>query len=35
VAHDFGSASFGLKDASFGTELAKAKPAGIPFDPYA
>ncbi|MFC7589544.1 NPP1 family protein [Nonomuraea antimicrobica] len=35
TAHDFGSASFGLKDSSFGGELAKAKPAGIPFDPYA
>ncbi|SEF93521.1 Necrosis inducing protein (NPP1) [Nonomuraea solani] len=33
VAHNFGSASFGLKDASFAGELAKAKPAGIPFDP--
>ncbi|MEV4175985.1 NPP1 family protein [Nonomuraea sp. NPDC049709] len=35
VAHNFGSASFGLKDSSFNGELAKAKPAGIPFDPYA
>jgi hypothetical protein len=35
VAHDFGSASFGLRDGSFNAELAKAKPAGIPFDPHA
>ncbi|MET7333659.1 NPP1 family protein [Nonomuraea sp. NPDC005650] len=35
VAHDFGSAQFGLRDSSFNGELAKAKPAGIPFDPYA
>lgn len=26
---------FGLKDGSFEGELAKAKPAGIPFNPYA
>ncbi|WP_119291271.1 NPP1 family protein [Streptomyces sp. YIM 130001] len=32
---DFGSANFGLKDASFGDHLAGAKPADIPFDPYA
>ncbi|MFC9730110.1 NPP1 family protein [Streptomyces roseolus] len=32
---DFGSAHFGLKDGSFADHLAKAKPAGIPFDPYA
>ncbi|MFE9841550.1 NPP1 family protein [Streptomyces goshikiensis] len=31
---DFGSAHFGLKDDSFASHLAKAKPAGIPFDPY-
>ncbi|MER6387043.1 NPP1 family protein [Streptomyces sp. NPDC001523] len=31
---DFGSAHFGLKDDSFSSHLAKAKPAGIPFDPY-
>ncbi|WP_185899639.1 NPP1 family protein [Streptomyces sp. WAC07061] len=30
---DFGSAHFGLKDGSFASHLAKAKPAGIPFDP--
>ncbi|MFV0137742.1 NPP1 family protein [Streptomyces sp. HMX87] len=34
-AHDFGSANFGLKDGSFASQLASAKPAGIPFDPYA
>ncbi len=33
VAHDFGSAHFGLKDGSFSSHLAKAKPSGIPFDP--
>ncbi|MEU9026509.1 NPP1 family protein [Streptomyces sp. NPDC048383] len=32
---DFGSAHFGLKDGSFSSHLAKAKPAGIPFDPNA
>ncbi|MCX4513735.1 NPP1 family protein [Streptomyces sp. NBC_01619] len=32
---DFGSAHFGLKDGSFEGHLAEAKPAGIPFDPYA
>ncbi|MFF1510192.1 NPP1 family protein [Streptomyces sp. NPDC058326] len=32
---DFGSAVFGLKDGNFAAHLAKAKPAGIPFDPYA
>ncbi|MFJ5831517.1 NPP1 family protein [Streptomyces sp. NPDC093089] len=32
---DFGSAHFGLKDANFAAHLAKAKPAGITFDPYA
>ncbi|MCB5178781.1 NPP1 family protein [Streptomyces antimicrobicus] len=31
---DFGSAHFGLKDGSFQSHLAEAKPAGIPFDPY-
>ncbi|SNS87153.1 Necrosis inducing protein (NPP1) [Streptosporangium subroseum] len=35
VNYDFGSAHFGIKDGSFEGELAKAKPAGIPFDPYA
>ncbi|MGF0163198.1 NPP1 family protein [Streptomyces koyangensis] len=33
--HDWGSANFGLKDASFGSHLEKAKPSGIDFDPYA
>jgi len=32
---DFGSAQFGLRDGSFNGELAKAKPANIPFDPNA
>jgi hypothetical protein len=32
---DFGSAIFGLKDGSFNDHLARAKPAGITFDPYA
>ncbi|MFJ2443576.1 NPP1 family protein [Streptomyces sp. NPDC087658] len=32
---NFGSANFGLKDGSFNSHLAKAKPAGIPFDPNA
>ena len=35
VAHNFGSAGFGLKNGSFEWELSQAKPAGIPFDPYA
>ena len=34
-AYDFGSANFGLKDASFATLLTRAKPAGIPFNPAA
>ncbi|WP_432135391.1 MULTISPECIES: NPP1 family protein [unclassified Streptomyces] len=34
-SHDFGSAHFGLKDASFAGHLAEAKPSGIAFDPYA
>ena len=34
-AYDFGSAHFGLKDDSFASHLAAAKPAGIPFDPNA
>ncbi|MFF9814871.1 NPP1 family protein [Streptomyces sp. NPDC014006] len=34
-AYDFGSAHFGLKDASFASHLASAEPAGIPFDPNA
>ncbi|MEV5341554.1 NPP1 family protein [Streptomyces sp. NPDC052676] len=34
-AYDFGSAHFGLKDASFANHLASAKPSGIAFDPYA
>ena len=32
---NFGSANFGLKDASFNGMLQKAMPAGIPFDPNA
>lgn len=35
MAHDFGSAQLGIRDSSFGYELSKAKPAGIPFDPWA
>jgi hypothetical protein len=35
VNHDFGAAQFGLRDGWFEGELAKAKPSGIPFDPYA
>jgi hypothetical protein len=35
VAHDFGSANFGLKDANFANHLASAKPSGIAFDPNA
>ncbi|SDX03617.1 Necrosis inducing protein (NPP1) [Amycolatopsis xylanica] len=35
VNADFGSASFALKDGNFAGQLAKAKPAGIPFDPNA
>ncbi|MFF7261897.1 NPP1 family protein [Streptomyces sp. NPDC008159] len=35
VSYDFGSANFGLKDGSFESNLAKAKPSGIAFDPYA
>ncbi|MEW2391636.1 NPP1 family protein [Streptomyces venezuelae] len=31
-AHDFGSANFGLKDASFPSHLAAALPPGVPFD---
>ncbi|MEU6841569.1 NPP1 family protein [Streptomyces sp. NPDC046716] len=31
-AHDFGSATFGLKDASFASHLAAALPDGVPFD---
>ncbi|MEU2065153.1 NPP1 family protein [Streptomyces sp. NPDC013455] len=34
-AHDFGSAHFGLKDGSFASHLAEAKPSGIAFDPGA
>ncbi|GAA3838563.1 MULTISPECIES: NPP1 family protein [Amycolatopsis] len=32
---DFGSASFAIKDSAFASNLTKAKPAGIPFDPAA
>ncbi|MGW7366873.1 NPP1 family protein [Streptomyces sp. NPDC054841] len=35
IQADFGSAHFGLKDGSFASHLAEAKPAGIPFDPDA
>lgn len=35
VAHNFGSAHFGLKDGSFTSHLAKAKPSGVTFDPNA
>ncbi|MEV6318335.1 NPP1 family protein [Streptomyces sp. NPDC051776] len=31
---DFGEANFGLKDSAFSSELMKAKPGGIPFDPF-
>ncbi|MEW1871475.1 NPP1 family protein [Streptomyces caelestis] len=34
-SYDFGSAHFGLKDGSFASHLAAAKPSGIPFDPNA
>ncbi len=34
-AYDFGSANFGLKDGSFASHLAAAKPSGIAFDPNA
>lgn len=32
---DFGDATFGLKDDSFGSHLEEAMPSGISFDPYA
>lgn len=32
---DFGAASFAISDGAFASNLAKAKPQGIPFDPYA
>jgi hypothetical protein len=35
VNADFGSASLAIKDSAFAGNLAKAKPGGIPFDPYA
>ncbi|MEU5890443.1 NPP1 family protein [Streptomyces sp. NPDC047461] len=35
VAYDFGSANFALKDANFASDLSKAKPSGISFDPNA
>jgi hypothetical protein len=35
TSYNFGSANFGLKDGNFANHLAKAKPSGIPFDPYA
>ncbi|MER6093096.1 NPP1 family protein [Streptomyces bluensis] len=34
-AYNFGSANFGLKDGSFNSHLAAAKPSGIAFDPNA
>lgn len=34
-SYDFGSANFGLKDGSFASHLAAAKPSGISFDPNA
>ncbi|GAA3245503.1 NPP1 family protein [Streptomyces sp. XM83C] len=34
-SYDFGSAHFGLKDGSFTSHLASAKPSGIAFDPDA
>ena len=34
VTHDFGSATMGVRDGTFEGELSKAKPAGIPFDPW-
>lgn len=33
--YDFGSANFGLKDATFVSHLTWAKPSGITFDPAA
>jgi hypothetical protein len=35
VSYDFGSAQLGIREGSFGWELSKAKPANIPFDPWA
>ncbi|OLF15899.1 NPP1 family protein [Actinophytocola xanthii] len=35
VQANFGSASLAIKDGAFEQNLARAKPAGIPFDPYA
>ncbi|MFJ8945312.1 NPP1 family protein [Streptomyces sp. NPDC102395] len=35
TSYDFGSANFGIKDGSFASNLTKAKPAGITFDPNA
>ena len=35
VGADFGSASLAIKDSAFASNLAKAKPSGIPFNPYA
>ncbi|WP_184808712.1 NPP1 family protein [Actinophytocola algeriensis] len=35
VNADYGSASLAIKDSAFASNLAKAKPAGIPFDPNA
>jgi hypothetical protein len=35
VSADYGSASLAIKDSAFGGNLEKAKPSGIPFNPYA
>jgi hypothetical protein len=35
VSADFGSASLAIKDGAFADNLNKAKPSGIPFNPYA
>ncbi len=35
VGADYGSASLAIKDSAFADNLNKAKPSGIPFDPYA
>ncbi|MFI9641346.1 NPP1 family protein [Micromonospora sp. NPDC051925] len=34
VGHNFGSATFGIKDGTFENELAKAKPSSVPLDPW-
>jgi hypothetical protein len=35
VSADYGSASLAIKDSAFASNLSKAKPSGIPFDPNA